>query len=525
MTPLEHSRRYAGPRWYRRASLLLPILALCLLQTDPATAAKRVALVVGNGAYGRESQLVNPPNDAADMASALSDLDFDVITGIDLDKRGFDGKLREFSRALAGADVALFFYAGHGLQAKGVNHLIPTDATIANEYDLQLETITLDAVLTQMEQAKSRIVILDACRNNPFARTLARSMGSRSVNENLGLAISLASGLDTFIAYATQPGNVAGDGTGRNSPFTAPLKVHIRQPGVSLTDLMILVRHDVVTATEGAQVPWDHSALLGKFYFKEGPAVEPDAAQSATGDAAEAWGWIKNTTDVAILEEFIRRYGATTFGATARQKLEALQSRQPQARVTVIPNIKDVSLRPVQPSFDCKVHYKDSEVTVCNNPELSILDNELDRVYGQASRGRGGAQREALTAQQRQWLAQRDSCSTDVDCLAEQYRARIRDLAALPSQGAAANAQPSFDCKKHYLPAEVAICSNADLARLDVDLDKAYSQTSRGLSTSRRQALVMEQRQWLRGRDTCGSNVSCIGLQYQARLGQLQTWR
>ena len=171
-------------------------------------------MVVGNGAYVHVPHLNNPPNDAQDMAAALKQLGFDVIPGIDIDKHAFDDKLHQFSQAIAGADVALFFYAGHGLQAKGVNHLIPIDATIADEYALELETITLDSVLKQMEQAKTKIVVLDACRNNPFASTLARSMGSRGVSENLGLAISVPSGVGTFIAYSTQPGNVASDGTG-----------------------------------------------------------------------------------------------------------------------------------------------------------------------------------------------------------------------------------------------------------------------------------------------------------------------
>ena len=195
----------------RLGPLLLRVLVCCCLQILPAVAGKRIALVVGNSGYAHVTNLDNPTNDAQDVAAALQELGFEVIIGIDLDKHSFDDKIHEFSRAIADADVALFFYAGHGLQAKGNNHLIPIDATIANEYDLELETVTLDSVLNQMEQAKTKVVILDACRNNPFARSLARSMGSRAVSENLGLAISVPSGVGTFIAYATQPGNVARD--------------------------------------------------------------------------------------------------------------------------------------------------------------------------------------------------------------------------------------------------------------------------------------------------------------------------
>lgn len=516
------SRRLAR----RPFSLLVTTAILFALQTLPAAADKRVALLVGNGVYAHASHLENPANDAEDMAAALKELNFDVVSGINLDKSAFDDKLRQFSRALAGADVGLFFYAGHGLQAKGVNHLIPVDATIANDYDLQLESVTLDSILTLMDQAKTRIVILDACRNNPFARTLARSTNSRGINEDLGLAMSVASGLGTFIAYATQPGNVASDGNGRNSPFTGPLKLHITEPGVSVTDLMILVRHDVVTATDGKQVPWDHSALLGKFYFSEGQAIQPDAAMFATGEAAQAWGWIKNTSDPAILEEFIRRYGSTTFGTTAKQRLAELRPRPAESPAPVIANLSAASLRPMQPSYDCKVHYKDAEVAICNNPELSMLDNELERLYSRALRGLAGERGQVLLGAQRQWLEARNACSTDVGCISKQYRARIKQLGASASPGAGAGAgiSPSFDCAKHFLPAEVAICNDEGLTRLDLDLDRFYSRTSRRLSATRRKSLIVEQRQWLQGRDTCGSNRDCIKLQYEARRGQLETW-
>ena len=222
------------------------------------------------------------------------------------------------------------------------------------------------------------------------------------------VAISVPSGVGTFIAYATQPGNVARDGDGRNSPFTGPFKLHITKPGVSLSDLMILVRNEVVASTNGLQVPWDNSALLGKFYFKEGPATESEMPVSSSGAAAEAWSWIKNTTDFAILEEFIRRYGDSTFGAAAKKQRADLRLRQAGAQAQVIPNLKAISLAPMQPSYDCKVHYKDAEVTICNNPELSILDNELDRLYSQTSKRLFAAQRRLLIAEQRQWVEARD---------------------------------------------------------------------------------------------------------------------
>jgi hypothetical protein len=251
-----------------------------------------VALVVGNSAYEHAGTLANPANDARDMAAVLAELGFETILGIDLNKRTFDAKVRDFSRALAQGDTGLLFYAGHGLQVAGRNHLIPIDAQLQSERDLDFETISLDFVLKQMElerEGKTSIVFLDACRDNPLARNLARSMGTRSASIGQGLA-QVQAGVGTFIAYSTQPGNVSLDGTGHNSPFTAALTRHIREPGRNLTGVMIEVRKEVLAATAGKQVPWDHSALTGDFFFQlaSAPGTLPKLAPPVPGADAEA---------------------------------------------------------------------------------------------------------------------------------------------------------------------------------------------------------------------------------------------
>jgi hypothetical protein len=250
----------------------------------PAAADKRVALVVGNSAYVQAAPLPNPVNDAGDMAKALTEVGFEVILGLDLKKPEFDAKVREFARALEKADVALFFYAGHGLQASGKNYLVPVDAALRVERDLDFEAVSVDFVLKQMElerEGKTNVVFLDACRDNPLARNLARSMGTRSTAVGQGLA-QVQTGVGTFIAYSTQPGNVALDGQGRNSPFTAALTKGLKDPGRNLTSVMIEVRKDVLAATEGKQVPWDHSALTGEFYFQlaAAPGTLPKSAST-----------------------------------------------------------------------------------------------------------------------------------------------------------------------------------------------------------------------------------------------------
>lgn len=241
-----------------------------VLSAWPATAEKRVALVVGNSAYVEAAALPNPINDASDMAAALKKVGFEVILGLDLAKAAFDAKVRDYARALEKADVAVFFYAGHGLQVGGRNYLVPVDARLQSERDLDFDAVSLDFVLRQTEldrDGKTSIVFLDACRDNPLARNLARSMGTRSTSVGQGLA-QVQTGVGTFIAYSTQPGNVAVDGVGRNSPFTAALTKGVAVPDRNLTSVMIDVRKEVLAATGGKQVPWDHSALTGDFYFQ-----------------------------------------------------------------------------------------------------------------------------------------------------------------------------------------------------------------------------------------------------------------
>ncbi len=298
-------------RWLLAASTYLMLVM-------PATAEKRVALIVGNSAYVHSNPLANPANDANDVAAALKEVGFEVILGLDLDKRGFDSKVRDFARALDQADVALFFYAGHGLQASGRNYLVPVDAQLQNERDLDFEGVAADFVLKQMElerAGKTNIVFLDACRDNPLARNLARSMGTRSASIGSGLA-QVQTGVGTFIAYSTQPGNVALDGQGRNSPFTAALTKAMQGAGRNLTSVMIDVRKDVLAATNGKQVPWDHSALTGDFYFElaAAPGVLPRIAPADRASETQALQermkqleeQLKNRPDPRQTENFVK---------------------------------------------------------------------------------------------------------------------------------------------------------------------------------------------------------------------------
>jgi uncharacterized caspase-like protein len=260
---------------------------LSLMMIAPASAARRVALVIGNAAYRHAPPLANPGNDAEDIAKTLSQLGFEVTRRQDLVKADMDRVLSGFAASLNGAEMALFFYAGHGLQVSGQNYLIPVDASLGSATALEFEAVRLDLVQRIMEtETPTNVLILDACRDNPLARNLARSLGTRSGAIGRGLATQ-ESGAGTLISYSTQPGNVALDGTGRNSPFAAALLKHLPGEGRGLTSTLIAVRNDVMTATARRQVPWEHSALTSEIILTKTIETAPSKAQPASeGDAS-----------------------------------------------------------------------------------------------------------------------------------------------------------------------------------------------------------------------------------------------
>lgn len=348
----------------RLAVIATAFAATLFASTMPGHAEKRVALVIGNSGYRNVAELRNPRNDSADMAAVLRKLGFRVIEGSDLDKAGMDRIVRNFSEALVGADVGLFFYAGHGLQVAGNNYLVPVDATLSSASGLDFEMIRLDLVQRQMErEAKTNVLLLDACRDNPLARNLARSLGTRSGDVSKGLA-NAESGVGTLIAFSTQPGNVALDGEGRNSPFSAALVRHITTPGRDLNGLLIAVRNDVRASTAGRQVPWENSALTGQFYFSEPQQAgnQPTPQQSRPFDeAAQMWSVTQNSTSIAVLQDFIRQYGSTNYGSLARARLAELEKLQ----VAALPPAVRAAPDPPAGTFST---IKGSELWVSWNP-------------------------------------------------------------------------------------------------------------------------------------------------------------
>jgi hypothetical protein len=291
------------------------LLAVLIAPSHSFAQGKRVALVVGNSEYKHTPRLENPKNDAVDMAGVLKSLRFDVIEGRDLDKGAMDRKLRDFSHALHNAHTGLFFYAGHGLQVNGQNYLVPIDAELGTAAAIDFELVPLDLVQRTMERESStNILLVDACRDNPLARNLARALGTRSAQIGRGFA-PVESGEGTLIGFSTQPGNVALDGSGRNSPYAAALLKHITTVGDDLPTVLINVRNDVMQATGRRQVPWEHSAMTARFYFIPPRTTEQQVELSF-------WTSVRDSGNSAVIRTYLDRYPNGEFAPIARALIE-----------------------------------------------------------------------------------------------------------------------------------------------------------------------------------------------------------
>ncbi len=318
---------------------LTVILSLiCMLATaHTAKADKRVAFVVGNGAYKNVAQLPNPPIDAKAMAGVLRNVGFDVVEGTNLTRDKMTERLLEFGKKAQGADVAVFFYAGHGIAISGTNYLLPIDADIKSEMDVKLgSAINIDLTLDQtMGDAKVKLVFLDACRDNPFAAKI-KSNATRSVSVQSGLA-EMKSGEGTLIAFATGPGQTALDGeVGTNSPFTRALIAHITTPGVEIQQAMTEVRAQVSDETNKGQLPWGHTNLTGAVFLN--PAAPPAAAAAPAGPAAvastsggsdvevEFWRSVKESNKPEELNAYLSSYPNGQFKSLALARIAALEN-------------------------------------------------------------------------------------------------------------------------------------------------------------------------------------------------------
>jgi hypothetical protein len=312
-------------------------VAALLVSANVAKADKRVAFVVGNGAYKNVAPLPNPAIDAKSMAKVLRNVGFDVVEGTNLTRDKMTERLLEFGKKAEGADVALFFYAGHGIALNGTNYLLPVDADIKSEMDVKLgSAVNIDVTLEQtMADAKVKLVFLDACRDNPFASKIKSNSPTRSLSVQQGLA-EMKSGEGTLIAFATGPGQTALDGeVGTNSPFTRALMANIAAPGVEIQQAMTKVRAQVNEETNKNQLPWGHTNLIGSVYLNPAPAAPGSAVEApntpavATGPVSEVelefWRSIKDSNKPEELNAYLTNYPNGTFKSLVLARIASLQ--------------------------------------------------------------------------------------------------------------------------------------------------------------------------------------------------------
>jgi formylglycine-generating enzyme required for sulfatase activity/uncharacterized caspase-like protein len=354
----------------RRLLVFGAALAGATLIAVGAQAERRVALVIGNSAYNSAAALRNPRNDANDMAEALKKFGFEVTLGLDLDQGQFAGTIDKFARTLDGADVALLFYAGHGLQINEKNYLVSVNAQLSNEFLISSETIELDAIVGLMEsKVATNIIFLDACRNNPLAENLKKNLAvmHRTVAVGKGLARMEPTSRDTMLAYAAAPGQEAADGGGRNSPFTTALLKHMPASGLEISVMLKLVAADVRQATRNEQRPQQLSDTSRRFYFVGGPSVaevaphesKPAPAVPAPSPSRNAqsveersleiafWNSARAANECDAMRLYLQRYPKGLFLELA--KLSEIRLCRPDRTVTMVEKVPEAKQAPAPP--------------------------------------------------------------------------------------------------------------------------------------------------------------------------------
>lgn len=408
----------AGPFSRLLQAGLAPLLAVAIavlgtfapVDARAATEERRVALVVGNSAYRNTVTLENPSRDARAIALKLQRLGFEVIEGYDLDKSQMDSTIQEFAKAVRGADVGMFFYAGHGMQVNGKNYLVPIDAAFEDPSDLDFMAVSMDFITRQMRyDVAVRLVVLDACRDNPLSRSLARSLKglSRSAKVTDGLAkidIDGDGGEGTAIIYATSPDEVAYDGDGAShSPFTQAFLDQIEAPDTDIQVVMSRVTGQVLQSTKNQQRPWINASLTGEVYLNPkttkvaalepavalSPAVEPvttatDAGPSVavtrSGDDAETlkretalYNLARQSGQRVDYEAYLETFPDGLYAANARKQIARLPG---PAGNNVVASLGNQTPAPQPATSDLQAALPDAAASSGANPSAAMISGE-----------------------------------------------------------------------------------------------------------------------------------------------------
>jgi hypothetical protein len=382
-----------------RRSLLHPIVAaIILFACCPARAEDRLALVIGQSAYRSVPALPNPANDAKAMTQLLTDSGFQVLAASDLSQEQLRDKVSEFARQVAakGPDtIALVFYAGHGLQIDGENYLVPVDIDVKREADIPLQAVRLNDILNTLSSvpSKMRILLLDACRNNPFQEI------NKTTGHGLAIIDAKTGAPGTFVSFSTSPGAEAEDGSGNDSPYTTALLAMAREPGAPIEETFKRVRLQVNRATEGRQTPWDSSSLTEDFSFVAGGPTS-GAKQVAAKRTVEEWKRDLNGKPIAVANElivgdgteeayeaFVALYTDPPFGPLAREWLDR-HRRMVAWNIAVITNTAAGyrAFLAQYPDSDLSATARKLEERLRNRPNFA---NAIAAVVGGAGGGSG----------------------------------------------------------------------------------------------------------------------------------------
>ncbi|MBI5320491.1 caspase family protein [Bradyrhizobium sp.] len=462
----------------RSAFLIVLGLLLCL-SAEPALAEKRVALVVGVSTYQQVPQLPNPSRDAEAMTALFRKAGFDVVVSKrDLGVAELRRSIREFSETSRDADISVVYYAGHGIEVDGINYLVPADAKLVSDFDIEDETISLDRVLKALDPARRlKLVILDACRDNPFTRTMKRTVASRAIGR--GLAKIEPTMSDTLIAYAAKAGAVAADGDGQNSPFAIALMKHITEPGLDLRIAFGRVRDDVLKSTGNRQEPFVYGSLGGNNMSLVPQAAKPAdpqaesrvdyelAAQVAT---REAWGSFLVKHPNGFLADLARvQMSKLTAAEQGRARADdARRQAEEQAAQKAVDFRKQLEEQAARQTAEAKQKLSEEAKRELDQARQQIAE-QAKKQLDDARRELEKAQKQAEAARQQVEEARRQAMAeaqAQVDQAKREGKDQNAKLAALtPNEpvAAAAPASPAMD------PADIARLLQAHLKRVGCD--------------------------------------------------------
>ena len=353
-------------RFVHRFLFLLFALAATVV---PVLAESRVALVIGNSAYKHVAELPNPRNDSSKIAEKLADIGFKVTQADDLGYDALRRTLRDFSRQAAGADMAVVFFAGHGMEVNKSNYLIPTDARLETDREISYEAVPLELVTEAVSGAKGlRLVMLDACRNNPFANKMKMTSPSRSLGRGLSRVEPTAG---TLVSYAAKEGTTADDGRGQHSPYTQALLKHLDEPGLEINFLFRKVRDSVLQETGGKQEPFTYGSLPGsRLYLKAAKSKPPQSELKQPGlqlsEAAQVWAVTQGSKSIPVLEAFLEAYKGTPYAVLARARISELKDRAKQ----------QVSSQPAETNTDIKKRADDAVPAIPEEKKIAAIAPE-----------------------------------------------------------------------------------------------------------------------------------------------------